>query len=423
MAAKRVPPVLTRWASRVFSVELNGAPCYFALADRHEGEAPRLFGQLAGGQRCFSLLLLRSEDRVRTARLYARLKDTLLRELPPECHLSPMCSFLPEVRDSLLRGYFLKDSSEGPSSTLRLLEALTQRDQDALLLCSYSPDRDDRRWTQQVWAREGGTRVGVGPGLCVVSSDAPRHHPATLSIINSDVFYSYQDARDVLTECVDVLPEASSVLKQLPSSAPSSDPPDFPVVVVEGLDATGKTTLTESLRDALSAALLRSPPQSLAPWRDRFDREPPLIRRAFYAVGNYVTAEQIGQQATKTPVIVDRFWHSTAAYAMATAVSGPPSGLPDEGSEVYRWPADLLRPSLVVLLTLNPEERRRRLRDRGQGKTEEERQLDDNQLFRLRVEEAYRRISGPPCIAVDASPSADQVLQQVLQLIRARCRL
>ncbi|CAN9515906.1 unnamed protein product [Ophioblennius macclurei] len=372
MSAKHVLPVLSRWSSRVFSVEVNGAPYYFALAERHEGEAPRLFDQLPREeqqqQRCFSLLLLGGSDRIRAARLHAQLKDRLLRELPPRCDVAPMCAFLPEVRESLIRGYFLKDGSDSPSRTLRLLETLAQQE-DALLVCSYSPDRQDQNWTQHVWSREGGSQVVVGKGLCVVSSDPPRYHPATLNIINSDVFYSYQDARDVLEKCVDVLPEASSVLKELPRASPSSDSPDYPVIVVEGLDATGKTTLTESLRDALSAALLRSPPQCLAPWRECFDREPPLIRRAFYAVGNYVTAEQISQQAMKTPVIVDRFWHSTAAYAIATAVSGPPSGLPDESSEVYRWPTDLLRPNLVVLLTLDPEERRRRAE--GAGATED----------------------------------------------------
>lgn len=84
------------------------------------------------------------------------------------------------------------------------------------------------------------------------------------------------------------------------------------------------------------------------------------------------------------PFSVPRFWHSTAAYAIATAVSGPVCNLPAEGSEVYRWPSDLLQPSLVVLLTLDPEERKRRLRDRGQTKTEEEQELDHNRLFRLK---------------------------------------
>ena len=76
--------------------------------------------------------------------------------------------------------------------------------------------------------------------------------------------------------------------------------------VPSSLSITGKTTLTESLRDTLGATLLRSPPQCLSHWRAHFDQEPPLIRRAFYALGNYVTAEQIGQEGMKTPVIVDR---------------------------------------------------------------------------------------------------------------------
>lgn len=79
-----------------------------------------------------------------------------------------------------------------------------------------------------------------------------------------------------------------------------------------------------------------------------------------------------------------RFWHSTAAYAIATAVSGPVSNLPAQGSEVYRWPSDLFQPSLVVVLNLDPEERKRRLRGRGLEKTEEEQELDHNQLFRLK---------------------------------------
>lgn len=72
------------------------------------------------------------------------------------------------------------------------------------------------------------------------------------------------------------------------------------------LPITGKTTLTESLRDTLGATLMPSPPHCLSPMRARFDREPPLIRRAFYALGNYITAKQIVQEGMKTPVIVDR---------------------------------------------------------------------------------------------------------------------
>lgn len=56
----------------------------------------------------------------------------------------------------------------------------------------------------------------------------------------------------------------------------------------------------------MNAVLLKSPPRSLAPLRPRFDCEPPLIRRAFYALGNYITAGQIARDSSKAPVIVDR---------------------------------------------------------------------------------------------------------------------
>ncbi|XP_054470584.1 UMP-CMP kinase 2, mitochondrial [Anoplopoma fimbria] len=419
--ARRTMALIPHWSSRVFAVELDGAAFYFATREKHRGEeAPRVFREVQNNARCYSLLVC-SGDRIRRAKFYAELKDTLLRDLPPQCHLSSMSSFLPNVRGSLLKGYFLKDTSESSSPTERLLRDLSQH--DPVFVCSYSKCEDDRLWTQHLWSHADSPTTEMSKDHYVVPSEEPEYHPSTLNIINSDVFYSFEEACDVLKKCGDIIPEALSVLELLPSRAAARSKPDFPVIVIEGLDATGKTTLTESLRDALGASLLRSPPQCLSPMRPRFDQEPPLIRRAFYALGNYITAEQIGQEAMRTPVIVDRFWHSTAAYAIATAVSGQVCNLPAEGSEVYCWPSDLLQPSLVVLLTLDPEERKRRLRDRGQGKTEEEQELDQNKLFRLKVEKAYQRISGPACVAVDASPSADQVLQQVLLLIRGKCHL
>ncbi|XP_047466157.1 UMP-CMP kinase 2, mitochondrial [Mugil cephalus] len=419
--ARRMMSLLPRWSSRVFSVELDGAPFYFAIQKEHQGEeVPRVFANIQKHDRCYSLLVC-SRDRIQRAKFYGELKDKLLRDLPPECHLSPMSSFLPNVKDSLIKGYFVKGSPESSSPIERLLSDLIRH--DPVLVCSYMRGEDGLQWTQHLWSDTESQGMEMPNDYYVVPSAAPDYHPSTLNIINSDVFYSFNEACDVLKKCGDIIPEAKSVLELLPSRAEARNKPDFPVIVIEGLDATGKTTLTESLRDTLGATLLRSPPQCLSPWRARFDQEPPLIRRAFYALGNYITAEQIGQEGMKAPVIVDRFWHSTAAYAIATAVSGQVANLPGEGSEVYRWPSDLLQPSLVVLLTLDPEERKRRLRDRGQGETNEEQELDHNQLFRLRVEEAYRRISGPACVTVDASPSADQVLQQVLLLIRGKCHL
>ncbi|XP_017267613.1 UMP-CMP kinase 2, mitochondrial [Kryptolebias marmoratus] len=419
---KDLKSVFAQWSSRVFSVELEtGAPVYFGLQENRGGKAPLGFSELQQGHgKCYSLLVC-SSDRIGREKFYWELKDKLLSDLPPGSDLTNMLSFLPDVKNSLIRGYFLKGNSDDSSLIERVLGHFEQH--DPVLVCSYSEGEDNQQWTQHVWTNTESNLMGMTKEFYVVPTAAPTYHPSTLNMINSDVFYSLDEACDVLKKCGDIIPETTSVLRMLPSRANAGGKPDFPVVVIEGLDATGKTTLTESLRDTLGATLLRSPPQCLSPWRARFDQEPPLIRRAFYALGNYITAAQICQEGMKAPIIVDRFWHSTAAYAIATAVSGPVTDLPQDGSEVYRWPSDLLQPSLVVLLTLDPEERKRRLRDRGQTKTDEEQELDRNQLFRLRVEDAYRRISGPACVTVDASPSADLVLQQVLLLIRAKCHL
>lgn len=77
-----------------------------------------------------------------------------------------------------------------------------------------------------------------------------------------------------------------------------------------------------------------------------------------------------------------RYWHSTATYAIATEVSGGVQHLPPTHHPVYQWPQDLLRPDLVVLLTVDPEERARRLQGRGLEKTREEAELEANSLFR-----------------------------------------
>lgn len=51
---------------------------------------------------------------------------------------------------------------------------------------------------------------------------------------------------------------------------------------------------------------------------------------------------------------------------------------------MYKWPEDLLKPDLVLLLTVSPEERARRLEARGLERTKEEAELEANSLFRQR---------------------------------------
>lgn len=68
----------------------------------------------------------------------------------------------------------------------------------------------------------------------------------------------------------------------------------------------GKSTLTESLRASIQATLLKSPHDCIGHLRKAFDVKLPLIRRAFYTLGNYITASAIASASETSPVIVDR---------------------------------------------------------------------------------------------------------------------
>ncbi|XP_039523813.1 UMP-CMP kinase 2, mitochondrial [Pimephales promelas] len=403
--------------SRVFAVEfdLRAEPLYFTLSSSPQvlhHDHQQLFGECG---KLFSVHV-QSENRIEKAQTHAEIKHKLSSTISRDCDVFEASSFIPDDEKSVVKGFFIRDKS-----TTTLSEDLLNTLRQSKTVCVFSYKREGQYCWQELWSPVN--QVKESARQYITPATAAEHHPSTLNIRNSDVFYSMDEAYKVLQECTDIIPESKDVLKLVDERLETSTGDGFPVIVIEGLDATGKTTLTEALRESLNATLLKSPPQCLDSFRQRFDSEPPLIRRAFYALGNYITAAHIGKESLRAPVIVDRFWHSTAAYAIATAVSGRVENLPRLDSELYQWPEDLLQPNLVLLLTVNPEERLRRLRDRGQDKTVEEAELELNQLFRLKVEEAYKRIQNPACIIVDASPSPQEVLQQVLHLIRNKCHL
>nr|XP_058143907.1 UMP-CMP kinase 2, mitochondrial isoform X2 [Dasypus novemcinctus] len=223
-------------------------------------------------------------------------------------------------------------------------------------------------------------------------------------------------------QCTSFIPEARAVLDLIDQCPKKVHKGKYPVIVIEGLDATGKTTVTRSVSDSLNAVLLKSPPSCLGQWRKIFDDEPTIIRRAFYSLGNYIVASEIAKESIHSPVIVDRYWHSTATYAIATEVSGGLQHLPPAHHSIYQWPKDLLKPDLVLLLTVNPVERMKRIEGRGMEKTKEEAELEANSVFRQKVEVSYQRMENPSCHLVDASPSREEVLQTVWNLIRNNCK-
>nr|XP_054485639.1 UMP-CMP kinase 2, mitochondrial [Agelaius phoeniceus] len=282
------------------------------------------------------------------------------------------------------------------------------------LRCAAGPDRRSQPPALSPRLSAPGSQLPAMLGRCAPGSPGPRSAARALPPSASAL-------RQRLRQCAERIPEAEAVLDLMEKCPEHQKKGSFPVIVFEGLDATGKTTVTQAVKDNLNGILLRSPPACISQWRTVFDDEQTPIKRAYYAAGNYILASEIAKASTQAPVIIDRYWHSTAAYAIATETSGEIHNLPPAQDEVYQWPEDLLKPDLVLLLTVDPEERVRRLQHRGLEKTKEEAELESNSLFRQRVEESYRRMANPACQEVDASPSKEEVLKTVLQLIKKHC--
>ncbi|CAM4532464.1 UMP-CMP kinase 2, mitochondrial [Caretta caretta] len=426
LSAMAAPPAgCSAQARPCFAVEGPGSDLVCFTLSGSEGAGgsgrplPRCF--LPAPARCYSLCVPAAPS-VPAARLHRRLRQRLRQGPLGRCRvLGLLCYSAPGGQAALEKGFLIQDP-QGGAETERALEELL-RGQGELPpppLGVYEAGERGELW-QCLWVLRGAGGRDLLRRARVVAAEEPPLHPAVPGLRHAAVFLSLEAARSVVEQCTSLIPEATAVLDLVDKCPKHSKKGDFPVIVIEGLDATGKTTVTQSVKDSLNALLLRSPPACISQWRKTFDDEPTLIRRAFYALGNYIVASEIAKASTESPVVVDRYWHSTAAYAIATEISGKVQNLPPTQHEVYQWPEDLLKPDLVLLLTVSPEERIRRLQGRGLEKTEEETELEANSLFRQKVEESYKRMENPGCQEVDASPSREEVLRTVLHLIKKHC--
>ncbi|XP_039187864.1 UMP-CMP kinase 2, mitochondrial [Crotalus tigris] len=415
------------WLERSFVVESAGAEVdFFALSSAGGQPAnrarPRCFLPPPG--RCYSFgipLAPTPRERVRAARLQSTLQRRL--EQAPwgaRGRVLPLLSYSPGGA-ALEKGFLIQDE-QGLPETRPFLEELLGVLLPAPAHLSVYEQAESGKLCCALWGLKGAGKEKELLGRAnVVAAEEPEFHPAVPHLLGNTVFRCREAARQVLEECTSIIPESRLILELVDKCPKHPKKGNFPVIVIEGLDATGKTTVTRFLKDSLNAVLLRTPPSCVSQWRKIFDDEPPLIRRAFYALTNYIVASEIAEESSKSPVILDRYWHSTAAYAVATEITGDVQNLPPPKHLVYHWPDDLLSPDIVLLLTVSPEERVRRLQGRGMEKTREEVDLEVNDVFRQKVEESYRRMENPTCQILDANPSEEDVAKAALHLIKNQC--
>ncbi|XP_068920879.1 UMP-CMP kinase 2, mitochondrial [Petaurus breviceps papuanus] len=386
---------------------------------------PRLETFLLAPGRCYSLCVPVApgsgcRGRIRAARLYHHLLNQLSQDPFQKCQLRRLLSYSPNrPPGNTAKGVILWD----PQDCLQIQHTL-----EGLLAACEAPrphlgmfDSDHSGLLWQSLCELPGGAGDERLKFRVVPSVEPPLHPMVPDLPISVVFPNVENARKIFEECASLIPEVQEVLNLVDKCPKNVQKGKFPVIVIEGLDATGKTTVTHKVAKALNAVFLKSPPPCVLQWRKTFDNEPTIIRRAYYSLGNYIIASEIAKASIQAPVIIDRYWHSTAAYAIATEISGLPQYLPPVHHPVYQWPEDLLKPDLVLLLTVNPEARIQRIQERGVHKTKEEIELEINQLFREKVEISYQRMENPGCYTVDANLDRAEVIQTVLGLIKKYC--
>ncbi|XP_063241784.1 UMP-CMP kinase 2, mitochondrial-like [Bacillus rossius redtenbacheri] len=253
------------------------------------------------------------------------------------------------------------------------------------------------------------------------------------------VYHSLEEVLSVLKKPeFGILPEVQQLIsifnserercKKVPQSAASESSKKFPFIVLEGLDGTGKTTVTKKLSKALGATSRGTPPQCLLGLRDQFDKHPIQLRRAFYSLGNYIAADEVEVLRFRQPVVMDRFWHSTAAYAVASEArdgGGSLAEVPAAGDPVYDWPADLLRPDAVLFLDVSEEVRNSRLSSRA-ATTPEEDKLKEDRVFRGNLVEVYKRMRNPGTIKIDSNGTIKNVLIEInttIQHLTDKCNV
>jgi thymidylate kinase len=129
-------------------------------------------------------------------------------------------------------------------------------------------------------------------------------------------------------------------------------------IVLEGIDCSGKSSVTETLANKLGGVAYATPPEKYRSLRKKIDFESNLgSHYEFYRQAVIEASTEISQMlATGTLVVCDRYWLSTLVYHRA-------GGMIIDQKEF----AQIVQPDLTVFLVVSPETQKKREDSRKTG--------------------------------------------------------
>lgn len=149
-----------------------------------------------------------------------------------------------------------------------------------------------------------------------------------------------------------------------------------PFTVIEGVDGSGKTTITRLLAERTGGLVIKTPLPSFDHLRAHFDRTNDRTARFLFYLAAVVQASGvIERERHHLAVFCDRYLPSTLCYHQAMGVDVASIKLEQLG---------ILKPDHTICLTVDEAERRRRLKARGESSTD--REIERSALFLSEVD-------------------------------------
>lgn len=150
------------------------------------------------------------------------------------------------------------------------------------------------------------------------------------------------------------------------------------LIVFEGLDGVGKSTVMNGVAKRLNAKRMRTPPPLLDEARKKCASLSTRAEEALFNLGNMMASDEM-QRIEGRLVVCDRYVISTDVRRIVSR-DGNQADMQEEIVD-WEWPKHLYRPVLNIHLCLDETIRKKRVRSRG-NMTQDEKRLEMDAQYR-----------------------------------------